>query len=132
MGLPERVATDAVRAIVDFERQLRGAGIHLVFMPLPVKPFIYPEHVWPGYPAAAGPAWNRDRDAFKFKLAAAGVDVLDITDDLWNAKASIEGEPLLEAGHALDTARAGGGRRSARSAREAVLSPAGPASLHDP
>ena len=51
-----------------------------------MKPFIYPEQVWPDYPAAAGPAWNRDRNAFKARLAAAGVDVLDVTDDLWNSK----------------------------------------------
>jgi len=83
----EPASTDAAGAIVDFNRQLHDSGIHLVFMPIPAKPFIYPEQVWPGYPAAAGPAWNRDRDAFKSRLAAAGVDVLDVTDDLWNAKA---------------------------------------------
>ncbi len=87
MGQPGALPTNALGAIVDFERQLRAAGIHLVFVPIPVKPFIYPEQVWPDYPAAAGPAWNRDRDAFKAKLAEAGVDVLDVTDDLWNAKA---------------------------------------------
>ncbi len=86
-GAARRVPTDALGAIMDFKRQLRDAGIHLVFVPIPVKPSIYPEQVWPDYPAAAGPAWNRDRNAFKAKLAAAGVDVLDVTDDLWNAKA---------------------------------------------
>ena len=85
-------------------------GIHLVFVPIPVKPFIYPEEVWPGYPASAGPAWNRDRDAFKAKLAEAGVDVLDVTDDLWHAKAQSVRKPLPEAGHALDAARSGRGR----------------------
>jgi len=90
----KRVSTDALGAIVDFERQLRDCGIHLVFVPIPVKPFIYPEQVWPDYPAAAGPAWNRDRDAFKARLAEAGVDVLDVTDDLWNAKTR-SGESLF-------------------------------------
>jgi hypothetical protein len=89
-----RPSSDAPDAIVDFERQLRARGIHLVFVPLPVKPFIYPEAVWPGYPAGAGPAWNRDRDAFKTRLAAAGVDVVDVTDDLWRAKAQ-PGEELF-------------------------------------
>ena len=98
-GEASATSTDAVGAIVNFERQLRASGIHLVFMPLPVKPFIYPEQVWPGYPAAAGPAWNRDRDAFKARLAEAGVDVLDITDDLWNAKAQSEESLFLK----LDT-----------------------------
>src|SRR5262249_17873531 len=91
--------SDALDAIVDFDAQLRGRGIHLVFVPLPVKPFIYPEEVWPGYPAAAGPAWNRDREAFKSRLTAAGVDVVDVTDDLWQAKAQPGGELFLR----LDT-----------------------------
>jgi hypothetical protein len=86
-GAAKRVVADAVAAIVEYDRQLRAAGIHLVFVPIPVKPFIYPEHVWPEYPAASGPAWNRDREAFKTKLAAAGVDALDVTDALWNEKA---------------------------------------------
>jgi SGNH hydrolase-like domain, acetyltransferase AlgX len=90
----KRVSTDALGAIVDFKRQLRATGIHLVFVPIPVKPFIYPEQVWPDYPAGAGPAWNRDRDAFKAKLAEAGVDVLDVTDALWTAKAQ-SGESLF-------------------------------------
>jgi hypothetical protein len=86
--------TDPILAIVDFERQLRARGVHLVFVPVPLKPFIYPERVWPGYPASAGPAWNRDREAFKSKLAEAGVDLLDVTDDLWHAK-SLSGESLF-------------------------------------
>lgn len=79
-------ATNPVAAIVDFEHQLRVMGIHLVFVPIPVKPFIYPEAVWPGYPRSAGPAWNRDREAFMARLSEAGVDVLDVTDALWRAK----------------------------------------------
>lgn len=91
--------SDAPGVIVDFDRQLRARGIHLLFVPLPSKPFIYPEEVWPGYPASAGPAWNRDRDAFKAKLADAGIDVLDVTDDLWQAKAQPGGMLFLK----LDT-----------------------------
>jgi alginate O-acetyltransferase complex protein AlgJ len=79
-------SADSIGAIVDFERQLRALDIHLVLVPIPVKPFIYPEEVWPGYPTSAGPAWNCDRDAFKAKLVEAGVDVLDVTDELWRAK----------------------------------------------
>ncbi|HLY73851.1 MAG TPA: hypothetical protein VKU80_06995 [Planctomycetota bacterium] len=96
-GLDENAASDPVRAIVDYHRQLQARGIRLVFIPLPVKPFLYPEKVWAGYPAPAGPAWNRDREPFKAKLRTAGVDVLDVTDDLWGAKS--EGEIFLR----LDT-----------------------------
>jgi hypothetical protein len=81
-----RNPSDSVGAIIDFDRQLRARGIHLVFVPIPLKPFIYPEEVWPGYPASAGPAWNSDRAAFKAKLIAAGVDTVDVTDELWRAK----------------------------------------------
>jgi len=66
-----------------------------VFVPLPVKPSVYPEAVWPGYPPSAGPAWNRDRAAFKARLADGGVDVLDVTDDLWQAKARPGGKLFL-------------------------------------
>ncbi len=65
-----------------------------MFVPIPVKPFIYPEQVWPGYPSSAGPAWNRDREPFKAALTQAGVDVLDVTDALWQAKTN-PGESLF-------------------------------------
>jgi hypothetical protein len=96
-GRGEEKGSDPVTAIVDNHRQLKARGIHMVFVPVPVKPFLYPEKVWPGYRPDAGPAWNRDRDAFKAKLEAAGVDVLDVTDDLWRAKG--RGEVYLK----LDT-----------------------------
>jgi alginate O-acetyltransferase complex protein AlgJ len=87
-------STDSITVIVDFERQLRALGIHLVFVPIPAKPYIYPEEVWPGYLTSAGPAWNRDREAFKTSLGEAGVDVRDVTDDLWRAKFQ-EGDRLF-------------------------------------
>jgi len=88
-----RAASDPVTAIADYGRRLRARGVRLIFIPLPLKPFLYPEHLWPGYPAEAGPAWNPDRARFEEELSRAGVDVLDVTDDLWRAKA--EGEVFL-------------------------------------
>jgi hypothetical protein len=85
-GRGDRKASDPVAAISDFGRQLGARGIRLVFVPLPAKPFIYPEKVWPGYPPEAGPAGNRDRGPFRAKLEAAGVPVLDLTEDLWRGK----------------------------------------------
>ena len=90
----ERRNSDPVATIVDYQRQLRARGIRLLFIPLPVKPFIYPEKVWSGYPASAGPAGNRDREAFQRALTLAGVEVFDPTDDLWAAKG--EGEIFLK------------------------------------
>ncbi|HVR87426.1 MAG TPA: hypothetical protein VMU54_24080 [Planctomycetota bacterium] len=90
----ERRSSDPVATIVDYQRQLGERGIQLLFVPLPVKPFIYPEKVWSGYPASAGPAGNRDRETFLMALTRAGVEVLDPTNDLWAAKG--EGELFLK------------------------------------
>jgi alginate O-acetyltransferase complex protein AlgJ len=89
----EKASVGPVAAIVDTGRQLRARGIPLLFIPIPAKPSLYPERVWPTYPAEAGPAWNRDRGRFLSALSGSGVDVLDVTDDLWRAKA--EGEVFL-------------------------------------
>ncbi|MFO0889466.1 MAG: hypothetical protein U0790_10050 [Isosphaeraceae bacterium] len=96
---PARAPGDPVSAIADFHRQLADRGIHLLFVPLPVKPFVYPERVWSEYPAKAGPAWNRDRGAFLERLAGEGVDVLDVTNSLWDAKDRSNGDLFLK----LDT-----------------------------
>jgi hypothetical protein len=89
---PEAAGTDPVDAIADYGRRLSARGIHLVVAPIPIKPFIYPDKVWEGYPREAGPAWNSDRAAFFGRLAAEGVDVVDLTDDLWRARS--EGRDL--------------------------------------
>ena len=127
-GAAPQVAADASGAIIDFDYQLRTAGIHLVFVPIPVKPFIYPEQVWPGYPATAGPAWNRDRDDFKAKLANAGVDVLDVADDLWDAKTRSAVDLYLK----LDTHWTPGGLAVVADRLAAYLKPylADPAQIH--
>ena len=85
-GSGERKGLDPVEVISDYARRLRARGIRLVFVPVPVKPFIYPEKVWPGYPPEAGPAWNRDRKAFLARLSDSGVEAIDLADDLWGAK----------------------------------------------
>jgi len=84
--------SDVIRVILDYQQQLSARGIRLVLAPIPVKPVIYPEKVWPGYSTAAGPAWNRDYPVFLRQLRDAGVDVMDVTEDLWHAKSS---GPLL-------------------------------------
>jgi alginate O-acetyltransferase complex protein AlgJ len=77
-----------VDPICEYARLLEARGIHLVVVPIPAKPFIEPEKVWGGYPRDAGPAWNADRKTFFSRLAGTGVDVVDLTDDLWRAKAT--------------------------------------------
>lgn len=71
---------DPLPAIAAFRDALAARGIRLLLVPVPVKPVVYPGHLWAGYPADAGPAWNRDRDEWNRRLAAAGVEVLDLTE----------------------------------------------------
>ncbi len=72
--------------IIAFDRHVRGHGFHLVVVPVPVGPVLYPEKIWPAYPVAAGPAWNADYVFWRDRLVQAGVDLVDVTDDLWRAK----------------------------------------------
>jgi len=90
-GEAGRHGADSIAAVVDFNEQLRARGIKLIVVPVPAKPVIYPEKLWPGYPAAAGPAWNVDYAEWKQRINAAGVEVVDLTDALWAQRAS---EPL--------------------------------------
>lgn len=77
---------DSLSSIVTYERQARAAGIHLLVLPVPLAPVLYPEKIWSGYPATAGPAWNDDFRVWKTRLLTAGVDVVDVTEDLWKAR----------------------------------------------
>lgn len=86
LGRELRRRSDPGSAIADYHRQLQARGIRLVFVPLPAKPSIYPEKVWPGYPLSSGPAPNRDEASLMKTLEAAGVDVLEVTGALWEAK----------------------------------------------
>jgi alginate O-acetyltransferase complex protein AlgJ len=85
-GRPGPAVRDPVDAIVDYGRQLAARGVRLIVAPIPLKPFIYPDRAWAGYPLEAGPAWNVDRSAFLERLAEAGVDAVDVTGDLWRAR----------------------------------------------
>lgn len=77
----------SIPPIIEFDRQLRDHGIHLIVVPVPVGPVLYPEQLWAAYPADLGPAWNEDYLDWRRRLAQAGVDVMDVTADLWRVKA---------------------------------------------
>lgn len=83
---PDADDPDSVAVIAAYNELLRDRGIHLVLLPVPTGPVLYPEKIWPGYPADAGPAWAPDYAFWKDRVRQAGVDVLDLTDDLWRAK----------------------------------------------
>ncbi len=73
---------DPIPAIVDFAAQLEARGISLIFMPVPVRPLIYPESVL-GAERLRGvaplPYLFRDQAEFIAALRARGVRAIDLT-----------------------------------------------------
>ena len=87
------VQPDPVAAILDFKNQLAERNIHLILMPIPDKAMVEPEFLSPRYPASGGvPLQNPSYPAFLAALNKEGVDVLDVTDALWQDKQST-GQP---------------------------------------
>jgi len=70
---------DPIAAIVDFNNQLAARNIQLLIVPIPVKPMIQPEKLWP---SAIAPAENASFAQFKAEMKAKGIIVFDVTDDL--------------------------------------------------
>jgi len=73
---------DPIPAIVDFARQLADRGIGLVFMPVPVRPLVYPESVLgeAALPARQPPPYLfAEQAAFFAELSARGVQTIDLT-----------------------------------------------------
>ena len=67
---------DPLPAIVDFNDQLKAAGVELILLPVPCKAVVYADQV---DPAAAGRLDDAHR-AFYALLLEKGVKVLDLTD----------------------------------------------------
>ncbi|MCE9587558.1 MAG: hypothetical protein K8R57_04515 [Verrucomicrobia bacterium] len=87
------VQPNPVKAIVDFNAQLRDQGIHLIMMPAPVKPMIEPERLSKRYHEPLPiPLQNASYGEFLRQLKAAGVDMLDVSPALAQAKLA-SGEP---------------------------------------
>ncbi|MDA0577603.1 MAG: hypothetical protein O3B24_05835 [Verrucomicrobia bacterium] len=79
---------DPLPAIIDFNEQLKKAGITLILMPVPCKALVHPEKL-------GGPAEGRIdavHQEFYKELAAKGVMVLDLAEAFAKEKAK---EPLL-------------------------------------
>jgi len=77
---------DPLPAIVDFNAQLKTAGIRLVLVPVPPKAAVYPDKLldfdWEGPP----PRIDYYQQQFYELLRAAGVEVLDLTPVLAEAR----------------------------------------------
>jgi alginate O-acetyltransferase complex protein AlgJ len=72
---------DPLPVILDFKAQLEGAGIELLFVPVPAKAAVYPDGV-PGL-ADADPSlrWDPDDAAFYQALREQGVEVIDLVPE---------------------------------------------------
>ncbi|CAN5198589.1 hypothetical protein BH23VER1_BH23VER1_35550 [soil metagenome] len=83
----EPAATEAAKEIASYNQQLKDLGVRLVFVPVPAKAAIYPEKFLDGA-TAADVAPNKP---FLDKLAAEGVEVIDLEPVFRAARASGDG-----------------------------------------
>lgn len=74
---------EALGRIVEFDKQLKARGVHLLVVPVPAKATLYPDRLDPKYEVSRGPLVNVDQGRWFEKLREAGVDALDVTPALW-------------------------------------------------
>ncbi len=77
----------AVSAIVSFRDQLARRGIHLLVVPVPGKPSVYPDMLTRRAAACDPRAHGHTREVLK-DLAAAGVETIDLLDVFAEARAA--------------------------------------------
>ena len=94
MAPPPSVGADSLDAIVDFNAQLRRRGVHMVFLPIPMKLSIYPDAVVGSWTDADGPALPDDWAPALDHLRQQGVDVLDLVPLFWKNRNRFS-EPLF-------------------------------------
>ena len=73
---------DPLRAILDFNRQLREREISLIVMPTPVKATIHPEMFSSRHPSPAHPLQNPSYHTFVEQLEKAEIPVFDVSQIL--------------------------------------------------
>jgi hypothetical protein len=83
------IQADPLKAIVQFRDQLKGRGIHLVIMPIPLKPMIEPDYFSIVYrPPLPIPLQNPSYEAFLTSLDKLQIDYLDVSGTLAERKRS--------------------------------------------
>ena len=85
---------DPLPAILDFHKQLEGAGIELIVMPVPAKAVIYPEMVSDTVIVTEGqtpPRLDATQQAFYRILEEQGMTVLDPADEFLRRRFDPEG-----------------------------------------
>ncbi|MFN7975115.1 MAG: hypothetical protein U0166_22640 [Acidobacteriota bacterium] len=70
-------SVDPRPAILSFQEQCARAGIRLIFMLVPDKAMLQPEHLTGRLSGARAPIDNLDLHRFEAELASAGIDVFD-------------------------------------------------------
>ena len=85
---------DPAPAIIDFAKQCRNAGIELIFVPIPPKAVIYPEHIVPDAVYPAGQRLDVPHRTFYDLLEKKGVNVLDLTPLMLKARGEKDAAPL--------------------------------------
>jgi hypothetical protein len=68
---------DPVKAIVDFDAQMKTRGIYLIVMPTPVKPMIHPDKLARGFPNSGAGVQNVSFAVFVDRLRKMGIAVFD-------------------------------------------------------
>ena len=82
---PQKTASAALAALIDFNRQLEARGITLIVVPTPVKPTIHPEKFSARYRNTNAPIHHPDYAAFIDGLISEGVLVYDPSQLLFEA-----------------------------------------------
>lgn len=73
-------------AMIAFHEALKAQGVDLILLPVPGKSTVYPEYLSGRYNMESGPPVNLYAPEFFGLLRARGIQVLDPTDVLWEAK----------------------------------------------
>jgi len=85
---------DPAPAIIDFAAQLKAEGIELIFVPIPPKAVIYPEHITPDLAVPQGTRLDVVHKQFYDMLEEHGVNVLDLTPMFLKARGENDTAPL--------------------------------------
>lgn len=96
--VPDDPAADPFSAIVDLHHKLSELGITLVMLPVPPRAAIYPDRLFESCPRGADGIPRRldtGLQTFYQSLRDEGIRVVDITDDLLNARRDEATEGLL-------------------------------------
>lgn len=80
------VEPDPASAIIEFQQALARRGIHLIVMPTPIKPMIYPEKFSRIFENVKGPLQNPSYAEVVSRLQKAGIPVFDVSAELFKAK----------------------------------------------